>query len=165
MAATVHRMADDRPRRVTSSASSPEGLRELIDDVAQANQRAWSAAGNRVKLLSGDLSALSRLVTAGSMTGLELGRATGLPSSSVTDTADRLEQAGMIKRSRARQDRRVVVLRPTAKGRRTVERALDPLHTALGSVRRGRKRGELESAAGLLHDVRDALLTTAGPRT
>ena len=98
------------------------------------------------------------------MTGLELGRATGLPSSSVTDTADRLEDAGMIKRSRAREDRRVVVLRPTAKGRRAIERALHPLHGALASVRRGRRRAELESAVGLLLDVRDALLTAAGPR-
>jgi MarR family transcriptional regulator, organic hydroperoxide resistance regulator len=157
-------MADDRPRRVTSVASSPEGLRELIDDVAKANLRAWSAAGSRVKLLSGDLSALSRLVAAGSMTGLELGRAAGLPSSSVTDTADRLEQAGMIKRSRAREDRRVVVLRPTAKGRRAVDRALEPLHGALAAARRGRKRGELESAVGVLLDVRDALEAAAGPR-
>jgi DNA-binding MarR family transcriptional regulator len=154
-------MVNDRRSQVTSIARSAESLQELIDDVSRANLRAWASAGDRVNLISGDLSILTRLVASGSMTGLELGRTAGLPSSSVTDTADRLERAGMIKRSRAKEDRRVVVLSPTAKGRRAVARALEPLQASLGRVGKRHRRAELEAAVGLLLDVEDALITAA----
>jgi DNA-binding MarR family transcriptional regulator len=72
-------------------------------------------------------------VVAGGLTGAEIRRILGVSSSSVTELADRLESAGMIARTRPQSDRRLVVLKPTARGRRAVDRALGPSLAAIAT--------------------------------
>ena len=107
-------------RNGTRSDMSPQQLLLLIDSVSRASGVMWSAAARSVELQGNDLSVLSHLVTAGPMTGVQVGAVSGLASSSVTALADRLELAGMITRTRDHDDRRSVRLTPTAKGRRAL---------------------------------------------
>lgn len=51
-----------------------------------------------------------------------LSRTLGVSLSAMTQLADRLERAGLVRRVAARSDRRVKQLRLTAEGRRTLER-------------------------------------------
>lgn len=151
---------DDAQRSANHVAASAEGLRQLIDDVARANHGVWTVAGATVHIGGSDLSVLSRLVGAQCMTRAELAGASGLASSSATELADRLEAAGLLKRSRSTQDRRVVLLRPTAKGRKTVARALAPLDAKLANLTSARNAKQLEQSVKFLLDVNDALLAT-----
>jgi DNA-binding MarR family transcriptional regulator len=81
-----------------------------------------------------DFQALIRIVEAAGLSGAELGRLLGMTSSSVTELADRLQNAGMITRTRSPSDRRLVVLKPTARGCRVIDRALGPTLAAMATV-------------------------------
>jgi DNA-binding MarR family transcriptional regulator len=67
------------------------------------------------------------------LTGAQLGSMLRLRSSSITESADRLETAGLLKRSAHPTDRRSVLLVSTARGQRLVERALGPSLRRLAS--------------------------------
>jgi DNA-binding MarR family transcriptional regulator len=124
----------DARRNGTRPDISPQQLLLLIDAVSRASVDTWSAAGRSIALQGNDLSVLAHLVTAGPMTGVQVGAVSGLASSSVTALADRLEFAGMITRTRDDDDRRSIRLTPTAKGRRAVNRVLDPARARLAAI-------------------------------
>ena len=69
------------------------------------------AAADRVGLNATDLNCLNILSFSGEMTAGELARATGLTTASITGVADRLEEAGYVRRERDLRDRRRVVIR------------------------------------------------------
>ncbi len=69
------------------------------------------AAADRIGLNSTDLNCLNILSFSREMTAGELARATGLTTASITGVADRLEQAGFVRRERDPKDRRRVVIR------------------------------------------------------
>jgi DNA-binding MarR family transcriptional regulator len=98
------------------------------------------------------------------MTGVQVGAVSGLASSSVTALADRLEFAGMITRTRDDDDRRTIRLTPTAKGRRTVNRVLDPARARLAAMLGTLTNGDRERLARLLSDT-TAALSADGDRT
>ena len=104
---------------------------EDVRGVARAVLAALVYSAARAGLSQSDFYALVRVVAAEGLTGAEIRRILGVRSSSVTELADRLESAGMIARTRPQSDRRLVVLQPTARGRRAVDRALGP---ALGAI-------------------------------
>ena len=56
-----------------------------------------------------------------------MGRSMSLNASSVTEMADRLESARLIKRVRPAYDRRLVILQATPRGRRLVQAAYGPI--------------------------------------
>jgi MarR family transcriptional regulator, organic hydroperoxide resistance regulator len=155
-------MGTDVDRSAQRYASSPEGLRRLIQSVCRANGDAWESAGRTAELVSNDIAALSSVVDEKQMTGVELREASGLTSSSVTELADRLERARLITRVRGNHDRRLVVIKPTAKGQRTVNRALGPLHARLSEVQKRHDAEELERLAELLVEINDALVEAGG---
>jgi DNA-binding MarR family transcriptional regulator len=158
-------MSTDTDSRAQTHAESPDGLRRLIQSLCLVNRQAWDAAARDVQLANSDLSALARVVDEQQMTGLELREASGLGSSAVTEMADRLERAKLIARTRAQHDRRVMTLKPTANGERTVRRALRPLHTLLAGVRDGHDQEELERLAAFLVEISDALAEAGPPRS
>jgi DNA-binding MarR family transcriptional regulator len=155
-------MDTDVRRRAERYMSSPEGLRRLIQSVCRANGNAWESAGRRAELVSNDIAALSSVVDEQQMTGVELRQASGLTSSSVTELADRLERARLISRSRGNHDRRLVMIKPTAKGQRAVTRALGPLHARLSEVEKRHDAEELEKLAEFLVEINDALVAAGG---
>ena len=107
---------------------------EVVEDVrgvARAVLAALVFSAARAGQNQSDFYALVRVVVAEGATGADIRRILGVSSSSVTELADRLESAGMIARTRPQSDRRLVVLKPTARGRRAVDRALGP---ALGAI-------------------------------
>jgi DNA-binding MarR family transcriptional regulator len=69
------------------------------------------AAADRIGLNATDLNCLNILSFRGEMTAGELARETGLTTASITGVADRLEQAGFVRRERDAKDRRRVVIR------------------------------------------------------
>jgi DNA-binding MarR family transcriptional regulator len=69
------------------------------------------AAADRIGLNATDLNCLNILSFSGEMTAGELARETGLTTASITGVADRLEQAGFVRRERDAKDRRRVVIR------------------------------------------------------
>jgi len=101
---------------------------------ARSLQAALAESASRTGLSQSDFQALVRLVVADGLSGAAVRRILGVTSSSISELADRLEQAGMIARTSAPSDRRVVVLKPTAEGRRVVGEALGPLLDAMAAV-------------------------------
>src|SRR5450755_2446251 len=69
------------------------------------------AAADRIGLNATDLNCLNILSFSGQMTAGQLARATGLTTASITGVADRLEEAGYVRRERDATDRRRVVIR------------------------------------------------------
>jgi len=69
------------------------------------------AAADRIGINATDLNCLNILSFSGHMTAGELARATGLTTASITGVADRLEEAGFVRRERDARDRRRVVIR------------------------------------------------------
>ena len=110
---------------------------EVVEDVrgvARAVLAALVFSAARAGLNQSDFYALVRVVVAEGLTGAEVRRILGVSSSSVTELADRLESAGMIARARPQSDRRLVILKPTARGRRAVDRALGPALAAIAGA-------------------------------
>src|SRR5215813_8260121 len=68
------------------------------------------AAADRIGINATDLNCLNILSFSGRMTAGELARATGLTTASITGVADRLEEAGYVRRERDPDDRRRVVI-------------------------------------------------------
>jgi len=69
------------------------------------------AAAERIGLNATDLNCLDILSFSGQMTAGQLARATGLTTASITGVADRLKEAGYVRRERDPGDRRRVVIR------------------------------------------------------
>jgi DNA-binding MarR family transcriptional regulator len=105
-----------------------------------------------------DFQALVRIVEAAGLSGAELGRILSMTSSSVTELADRLQNAGMITRTRSPSDRRLVVLKPTARGKRVIDRALGPTLAAMVTVLDGLADTELGVVSHFLDQVERQLL-------
>ena len=74
-----------------------------------------------------DLLLLSRACDEGGVLPLDVGRALGLNSSTMTGLVDRLERDPLIRRLPHPSDRRLVVLEATKKGRRLRDNTLKPL--------------------------------------
>jgi DNA-binding MarR family transcriptional regulator len=107
----------DLPWAEPFGAGRPERAR-LAEQFGAAVRRTGSlfqlmgqAAADRVGLNATDLNCLNILSFRGQMTAGELAKATGLTTASITGVADRLEEAGFVRRERDPKDRRRVVIR------------------------------------------------------
>jgi DNA-binding MarR family transcriptional regulator len=140
-----------------SRAAMMEQMRRLTRSV----RGVLADSAGDVGLSENDFQALIRVVATDGVTGAELSRMLGMTSSSMTELADRLQRGGMIARTRSEADRRVVVLRPTARGRRRVDRALGPLLAAIGAVLDSLEGDDLEAVARFLDEVEHALIGIA----
>jgi DNA-binding MarR family transcriptional regulator len=70
------------------------------------------AVAERIGMHSTDIETMDLLNTLGPMTAGELSRRTGLSSGATTRLIDRLEHAGMVRRSPDATDRRRVIIEP-----------------------------------------------------
>ena len=95
-----------RPERAQLAAKFGEGFRKT----GSLMQLMGQAAADRIGLNATDLNCLNILSFAGHMTAGELAKATGLTTASITGVADRLEEAGYVRRERDPADRRRVVI-------------------------------------------------------
>jgi DNA-binding transcriptional ArsR family regulator len=95
------------PERKRLAAQFGEGFRKTNSLMQLMGQ----AAADRIGLNATDLNCLNILSFSGEMTAGELARATGLTTASITGVADRLEEAGYVRRERDPRDRRRVVIR------------------------------------------------------
>jgi DNA-binding MarR family transcriptional regulator len=95
------------PERKRLAAAFGEGFRKT----SSLMQLLGQAAADRIGLNATDLNCLNILSFSGEMTAGELARATGLTTASITGVADRLEEAGYVRRERDLRDRRRVVIR------------------------------------------------------
>jgi len=96
-----------RPERARLAAEFGEGFRKTNSLMQLMGQ----AAADRVGLNATDLNCLNILSFSCEMTAGELARQTGLTTASITGVADRLEEAGYVRRERDPKDRRRVVIR------------------------------------------------------
>src|ERR1017187_72158 len=94
----------ERTAMVEAFAAAIRRTSSLIQLVSQA-------AADRIGINATDLNCLNILSFSGHMTAGELARATGLTTASITGVADRLEEAGFVRRERDARDRRRVVIR------------------------------------------------------
>ena len=138
---------------------------EQIRRVTRAVQAVLTDLAAHTELSQSDFQALVRLVAADGLTGAELRRILGVTSSSITELADRLERSQMITRTRPRSDRRLVVLKPTALGRRAVEHALSPVLAAMSTVVTALADEELVVVTRFLRDIEDTLRDIAAERS
>jgi DNA-binding MarR family transcriptional regulator len=97
----------DRPERARLAAEFGAAVRRT----GALFQLVGQAAAERIGLNATDLNCLNILSFTGQMTAGELARATGLTTASITGVADRLEEAGYVRRERDPKDRRRVVIR------------------------------------------------------
>lgn len=102
----------------SAGATWPPERAALAEAFGEANRRASSliqllgqAAADRIGINPTDLNCLNILSFSGQLTAGELATATGLTTASITGVADRLEQAGYVRRERDPRDRRRVVIR------------------------------------------------------
>jgi DNA-binding transcriptional ArsR family regulator len=106
-AAWIEAVGAGRPERAQLAAKFGEGFRKT----GSLMQLMGQAAADRIGVNATDLNCLNILSFAGQMTAGELARATGLTTASITGVADRLEEAGYVRRERDPRDRRRVVIR------------------------------------------------------
>jgi DNA-binding MarR family transcriptional regulator len=99
--------AADRPERAGLAAQFGAATRRT----GSLWQLMGQAAADRIGLNATDLNCLNILSFSGELTAGELARETGLTTASITGVADRLEQAGFVRRERDVRDRRRVVIR------------------------------------------------------
>jgi DNA-binding MarR family transcriptional regulator len=95
------------PERARLAAEFGEGFRKTNSLMQLMGQ----AAADRIGLNATDLNCLNILSFSGEMTAGDLARETGLTTASITGVADRLEEAGYVRRERDPKDRRRVVIR------------------------------------------------------
>ncbi|UCD69027.1 MAG: MarR family transcriptional regulator [Betaproteobacteria bacterium] len=86
---------------------------------------------SKAKITSPQLVCLLTLVEKGPMTATTISREVFLSPSTIVGILDRLEEKGLVKRQRAREDRRVVKVTVTDEGRQVAEAAPSPLQDTL----------------------------------
>jgi DNA-binding MarR family transcriptional regulator len=94
----------EREQLTTAFGTAVRRTSSLMQLVSQA-------AADQIGINATDLNCLNILSFSGHMTAGELARATGLTTASITGVADRLEEAGFVRRERDARDRRRVVIR------------------------------------------------------
>ncbi len=107
-----------------------------------------------------DFDVLGMLRTAGSpyeMTPADLLRYTMITSGSMTTCLDRLERAGMVRRRTSETDRRVRVISLTAKGKSTIEKALEiRFETAARTLFASLNENQLKALNNKLRRIQEA---------
>lgn len=130
--------------------ASAKAITGRIVRLADLFRRRFNEAFSELGLKEGDYGLLAALRRSGvpySLTPTELARTQMISSGGMTFVIDRLERQGLVARAPNPRDRRGSLVRLTAKGVRTVERAME-LHV----------RAEQELTAGLSTTQKDQLV-------
>lgn len=149
----LEQWAEERPELDTTSLGVVIRVMSLYRAFVRQATEALEPLG--LELFEYDaLSALRRQGKPYALPATRLASATGLSSGAMTNRVDRLEQRGLVRRRRDKNDRRGVVVSLTASGRRAIDEAiqlrLDAADESLRSIN-SRERREL---ADLLRKVK-----------
>ena len=109
----------------TDTASVPTAFDSALDEFFGAIRRSRARAAQQVgagELTLSQFQLLGAFAEAPESTVGELAEAAGVAGPTATRMLDGLERAGIVERRPSEQDRRVVTVRLTAKGRRLLER-------------------------------------------
>lgn len=129
--------------------------RSLSGDFDALSQAVAGRVGlSATELLAMDLISRDTPVTAG-----HLAQHLHLTTGAITGLVDRLERAGFVRRRADRDDRRRVLVVPTAKGER-IGALFAPLAGALRSAASQYSQKDLELLTGFLAEVRTAVAQT-----
>jgi DNA-binding MarR family transcriptional regulator len=109
--------ADDRTREVVW----------LIRKLVQGGELYTKELNKKYQVSAPQLSCLLALSDQGPMPPSQIAKYIMVNSSTITGIIDRLEQKGLVERSRTSQDRRVITVSPTEKGKALVQTAPPPL--------------------------------------
>ena len=96
------------------------------------------------------LICLMAVVEQGTATSIAVARRVHLGASTIVGVMDRLEAKGFVERRRNPEDRRAVIVTPTAAGRSLVARTPYPLQYSLEQATRGLPRGDREEMAAAM---------------
>ncbi len=133
---------------------SPEAVVDVVGELVRSVQALLAACAKASRLNHSDYVALLGLVARdGGMGAGELRNLLGMTTSSATELADRLEKRRLISRVRQSSDRRRVVLTPTGRGRRQIERTLGPVWARVRGIAAGLSEAELGSVGRFLQEV------------
>lgn len=144
--------SEERPELDTAALGIVVRIMTLNRRFASEAARALEPLG--LELFEYDvLSALRRQGKPFSLPATAVARETELSAGAMTNRIDRLEERGLVTRRKDPNDRRSVIVRLTAKGRRAIDDAiharLEAARDALGNL----KRTEQKQLAGLLRSV------------
>jgi MarR family transcriptional regulator, organic hydroperoxide resistance regulator len=103
------------------------------------------------ELTQGQIRALFTLDTKGEATAGELAKAAELSPASMSTMLDHLERDGIVERTRAEHDRRVVVVTLTASGRELLARKREAFRGRSVQALEGMTDEELLAAAQVMH--------------
>jgi DNA-binding MarR family transcriptional regulator len=117
------------------------------------------AIAERLGINASDLECLTLARAAGDegVTAGDLATATALTSGAITGVIDRLERAGLVRRDRDANDRRKVIVRPTAGVEKTVPPLFEPLHRQMTAMWASYSDEQLELILDFLMKCRDVL--------
>ena len=148
------------------AASAPDDpLAPIIADFRTAITTLKAISSERVMRLGLSMAQLNILYTlkrCGEMPMSRLAEMLNVSLSSATGLIDRIEERGLVERSRVPEDRRIVLIRVTAAGERLLGE-LDGLSDELLRSVLGRlRRSELVAIGSAFASIRDALADVAG---
>ena len=147
--------------------SGPEHLVLTLQNASRALQRLLIAQTRASGLGLLEFLVLSRAAEDDGVVPGDVGRSLGLSTSTMTGISNRLEADGLIRRHPHHSDGRLLLLRPTAKGRRVRDRTLGPIlaelaaeATALTDHERVTATRFLETVTALAHRHAETLSPT-----
>jgi MarR family transcriptional regulator, organic hydroperoxide resistance regulator len=132
-----------RNQAVTEAAISE--IMQSLRRIFKAIQDYSYAVSNKFGITGPQLWVLKTISQNESLHLGELGKRMYLHPSTITGLIDRLEKKGYVERDRGREDRRVVKLHLTSKGKDLVKRAPNPIQGKMIYGLRKLKKGELTS--------------------
>ena len=99
----------------------------LMRRLMQAGERYTKELNKKFSVSAPQVACLLALFDDGSMSPSQIAKRIMVESSTVTGIIDRLEQKGLVTRTRISQDRRVITIELTEAGRRLAENAPPPI--------------------------------------
>lgn len=153
-----------------AEAPAPLLVDRIVETVAFLyieGRRQIRDAARKHALTGTQLAVLKHLVDGGELSLTALAEELGAQNSTVTGVVDRMEAAGLLRRSRSATDRRVVIVRLTPQGR-ALARAVpfdprQPLRRAVAVLSPREQRALLRILAKIESEVRDTIATGKDP--
>jgi DNA-binding MarR family transcriptional regulator len=130
-----------------TEGNEPDRIQEVIHlmrKLMQAGERYTKELNKKFNVSAPQVACLLALLDNGPISPSQIAKKIMVESSTVTGIIDRLEQKGLVSRTRVSQDRRVITIELTEAGRRLAENAPPPIQQKI--VNGLRKTDEAERA-------------------
>lgn len=134
-------------------AAAEESLLDAFHDATTAVRAILAATVRPMGLRVCEFWALNYIADHGPVSGVQLADELGVTPPSVTAAVQDLVDAGLVLRNRSDADRRVVMLTPTARGRKTLADIWGRLGQRMTECTSGLPRGDLVAAARVLRAI------------